>query len=87
MSKTELIFTDEELERVADKVVDKLCLYGNMLCSRDLLKYGLVAKYKNCTIHFDMDSKSRDMFLIKDNNGNVIGRFIEVVHTCDLCER
>ena len=73
MPKTELIFTDKELERIADIVVDKLCIYKN-----ELLSYGLVAKYKNCTIHFDMDSKSNDMFLIKDNNGNVIGKFIEV---------
>ena len=43
-----------------------------------ILNYGTVAEYKSCTVHFDVNSKSKDMFLIKDEDGNIIGKFVEV---------
>lgn len=43
-----------------------------------ILIYGTVAEYKSCSVHFDVDSKSKDMFLIKDEDGNIIGKFVEV---------
>ena len=43
-----------------------------------ILRYGTVVEYKSCSVHFDVDSKSKDMFLIKDEDGNIIGRFVEV---------
>lgn len=43
-----------------------------------ILSYGTVAEYKSCSVHFDVDSKSKDIFLIKDEDGNIIGKFVEV---------
>ena len=43
-----------------------------------ILNYGTVAEYKSCSVHFDVNSKSKDMFLIKDEDGNIIGKFVEV---------
>lgn len=72
MSRTELIFTDEEIDRVAEKIASKLSKPNS-----ELLSYGLVAKYKTCEIYFDLDENANDIFLIKDNNGNIIGKFVE----------
>lgn len=73
MVKTELIFTDEEIDRLAEKIANKLLKPNN-----ELLSYGLIARYKKCSIYFTMDEKANDMFLIKDNEGNILGKFVEV---------
>lgn len=77
MSRTELIFTDEEIDRLANKIADKIKTEDGQL------HYGELLRCKNCTIHF-VDKKRRDEFLIKDNNGKIIGEFKEVVK-CEEC--
>lgn len=79
MSKTELIFTDEEIERFADKIASKI-----NITNKESLYYGEIARFKSCTIHFDMDKQHRDRFLIKNNDGDIIGRFTEVTR-CKEC--
>lgn len=71
MPRTELIFTDEEIDRVAERIAYKL------KPTSELLSYGTITRFKNCTLYFDMDKKSNDMFVLRDENGNVIGRFVE----------
>lgn len=71
MPKTELIFTDEEIDRVAERIAYKL------RPTNELLSYGTIARFKNCTLYYDIDKKSNDMFVLRDENGDVIGRFVE----------
>lgn len=72
MSRTELIFTDDEIDRFADRIASKLSKSNS-----ELLSYGLIKRYKTCDIYFDLDKKANDIFLIKDNDGNIIGKFVE----------
>ena len=46
--------------------------------SRDFLSYGIVAIYSTCTVSFECDIDSKDMFVIRDNDGNILGKFMEV---------
>lgn len=78
MSKTELIFTDEEIDRFADKIASKINETNN-----ECLYYGEIARFKSCSIHFDMDKQHRDRFLIKNNDGDIVGRFTEVTRCKD----
>ena len=50
MSRTELIFTDEEIDRLANKVASKISVKNN-----ECLYYGEIARFKSCSIHFDTD--------------------------------
>lgn len=72
MPRTELIFTDEEIDRVAERISYKLSTP-----STEGLSYGTVARYKKCTVYFDCDEKTNDMFIIRDENNNIVGRFVE----------
>lgn len=69
--------TDEEINKIADKITEKIDLYN----IRDMLRYGIVARYETCSVHFSFDTKGNDIFIIKDNDGNIIGKFIEI--SCD----
>ena len=73
MSKTELIFTDEEINRLAERIASKINMTND-----ECLHYGEIARFKSCSIHFDMDKQHRDRFLIKNNDGDVVGRFTEI---------
>ena len=73
MSEIELIFTNETIDKLAERIASKLLNTNN-----ELLSYGLIAKYKKFSIYFDMDEESNDVFLIKDNEGNILGKFVEV---------
>lgn len=72
MSKTELIFTDEEIDRFAEKIVHRLSVHNI-----DAMSYGIIARYKMCTVCFECDENANDMFIIRDENNNIIGKFIE----------
>lgn len=82
MSKTELIFTDEEIDRFAEKIASKINITNNNEC----LYYGEIARFKNCSVHFDMDKQHRDRFLTKNSDGDIVGRFTEVTR-CKDCVR
>ena len=65
-------------DEFAGKSWDELCEMGIDLFSQlNKLNYGMVAKYKTCSVHFACDDWGNDLFLIKDNDGNVIGKFVE----------
>ena len=72
MSRTELIFTDEEIDRVAERIAYRLSTP-----STEGLSYGTIARYKKCTVYFDCDEKANDMFVIRDENNNIVGKFVE----------
>lgn len=72
MPRTELIFTDEEINRIAERIAYKLSVPNT-----DGLTYGTIARYKKCTIYFECDEKANDVFVIRDENNDVIGKFIE----------
>lgn len=72
MPRTELIFTDEEINRIAERIAYKLSVSNT-----DGLTYGTIARYKKCTIYFECDEKANDVFVIRDENNDVIGKFIE----------
>ena len=76
MLKTELIFTDEEINRFAERIADKLSKPNTKN-----LSYGTIARYEKYTVYFDCDENANDMFVIRDKDYNVIGRFVEVDNT------
>lgn len=78
-NRIELIFRDEEIDRLANKVASKI-----NITNKESLYYGEIARFKNCSIHFDMDKQHRDRFLIKNNDGDIIGRFSEIIR-CKAC--
>ena len=63
---------DEEIDRLAERIASRL-----LAPSTECLSYGTVARYKKCTIYFDCDEKANDMFIIRDENNNIIGKFVE----------
>ena len=71
-SSCEPIWTD-------DKKSSKVCETDN-----GMLHYGEIAKCEKCSVHFESDDRSKDVFLIKDENGNVIGEFEETIR-CKNC--
>ena len=73
------IITNEILDRLADKIANKI-----NLPNKEILYYGEIAKFKSCSIHFSMDKEHKDEFLIKDNDNVTIGRFKEATY-CKEC--
>lgn len=74
MPKTELIFTDEEINRLAERIAYKI----SNEAYPELMNYGIIAKYKKCTVYLEMDEHGNDMIIIRDKNDNIIGKFEEV---------
>ena len=72
MPKTELVFTDEEIDRFAERIAYKIAKPDT-----ENLSYGTIARYKKCTVYFDCDENANDMFIIRDKNNNIIGEFVE----------
>ena len=72
--KTTLTFTDEEIDRFADAIAQRLSNKNDS----NILAYSLVRQYDNCVVYYTCDENSKDMFIIKDNEGNIIGKFVEV---------
>lgn len=77
-----LNITDEVIDKLADKIASKI-----NISTEKLLNYGEVARRKGCSIHFSIDENHRDEFLIKDDNGCIIGMFKEVVECRDCAFR
>lgn len=63
---------NEEIDRLAERIASRLLVH-----STECLSYGTVARYKKCTIYFDCDEKENDIFIIRDENNNIIGKFVE----------
>lgn len=68
--------------KVLESCISQLEMYQpqkfGKVINNSLLEYGTVAEYRKCSVHFDIDSKGGDIFLIKDLDGNIIGKFVEV---------
>ncbi|MDF2950523.1 MAG: hypothetical protein K0S18_106 [Anaerocolumna sp.] len=74
--KTELILTDDEINRIANKLEEIIDKKNNLNVS--ILKYGLIREFAGMDLWFEKLTDTLDGFVLRDkNNGSVLGIFPE----------
>jgi hypothetical protein len=74
--RTELILTDEEIDRVANKVMAITDKKRNL--NSPILAHGLIREFKGIDLWFEPIADTKDGFVLRDkNNGSVLGIFPE----------
>jgi len=75
--RTELILTDNEIDRIANKLYEKINKDKDL--SIGILKYGLIREFTGMDLWFEPITDTRDGFILRDSNNHneILGVFPE----------